>query len=519
MAPGPSITPVLRYRDPRTAARWLGEAFGFAVHETVEGSGGEITYVLLRQGANFVLVLPVADAGLDALLIEPQAVGGANTQVCYVTVGDARAHRDRAQRAGARIEIEPQDDGLGGQFYTCSDLDGHLWTFGTRAYGAVGAGAVAEDRGEAYAAPRAERRAGGRVLARRVVAAAALALAAAGGWSLHGIRPDVDSASASRVDGVLEDLAQERRRLAGLESAKKEAEEKFAEQRAMVGEVRRTLQQALSELAAERERKNEAMAAQAALKAAALKLEQGKARAEAELAAGREKMAKETAVAASAAERTAGLLARVAKLRAERAAVQEELGKAKALLAGAEAQLKALREAKAEVRAPPVAAPAIIAPPPPGPPPAVAAEPQQEAAKIGAAAPAADPAPAMPQSLSAEPSDRNGGAPEPAAAKAARPPPPPKSACVAAVEGRWKTPGPWAQRLCQGAEGSPEPVRCYEELMRGKVSWGGGTAWTAPHALNLCAGSRNARQTIDCFSGKVAADEPWQAAINDCRRN
>jgi hypothetical protein len=62
-------------------------------------------------------------------------------------------------------------------------------------------------------------------------------------------------------------------------------------------------------------------------------------------------------------------------------------------------------------------------------------------------------------------------------------------------------------------------VRCYEELMRGKVSWGGGTAWTAPHALNLCAGSRNARQTIDCFSGKVAADEPWQAAINDCRRN
>jgi hypothetical protein len=55
--------------------------------------------------------------------------------------------------------------------------------------------------------------------------------------------------------------------------------------------------------------------------------------------------------------------------------------------------------------------------------------------------------------------------------------------------------------------------------MRGKVSWGTGTGWTAPHALNLCSGSRNARQTIDCFSEKVAAEEPWQTAIQGCRGN
>src|SRR5262245_46083953 len=177
------ITPVLRYRDPGAAARWLCNSFGFSEHETVRGANGDVTYVLLQLGPNFVLVLPVADLGLDALLVQPQAVGGANTQVCYVTVRDAKAHRAQAERAGAKIEIEPQDDGLGGQFYSCSDLEGHLWSFGTRAYGLADADAGQrgdDDPGSAQsgAVVRSARRSGGRVLARSLAVAAAMALMA-----------------------------------------------------------------------------------------------------------------------------------------------------------------------------------------------------------------------------------------------------------------------------------------------------------------------------------------------------
>jgi hypothetical protein len=72
-------------------------------------------------------------------------------------------------------------------------------------------------------------------------------------------------------------------------------------------------------------------------------------------------------------------------------------------------------------------------------------------------------------------------------------------------------------RLCQGAEASLEPARCFDELMRGKISWGTGTTWKVGHAMMLCAGTRNARQTLDCFQSSITANEPWAAAISHCR--
>ena len=501
------ITPVLRYRDPGTAARWLCTAFGFSEHETVHGANGDVTYVLLQLGPNFVLVLPVADLGLDELLVQPQAVGGANTQVCYVTVGDAKAHRAQAERAGAKIEIEPQDDGLGGQFYTCSDLEGHLWSFGTRAYGLADADRQrgADDPGlaRADATVRSGRRSGGRVLARSLAVAAAMALTAAGGWVAHRTYVRADTASAARVDGALEQLAQERRRVAAAEDAAndaaKDAEEKLAAQRSTAGEIRRALQQALAELTVERQRKGEADAALASSKGAVAELEKGKLSAQAELAAAREKIGQEEARAKAAAERASALQAQIDKLQQDRAAEREDLNRAKAALQGAQAQLKALRGAKAEPNAEPANAPPAAG----------------TGEKVAENSPASQPPDVGKVSTAEVVVAGSVKVPELPDAKAALP----KGACALAVQGRWKSPGPWAARLCQGAKTSQEPVRCYEELMRGKVSWGGGKGWTAPQALNLCSGSRNARQTIDCFSGKIAAEEPWQTAIQDCRSN
>ena len=107
------------------------------------------------------------------------------------------------------------------------------------------------------------------------------------------------------------------------------------------------------------------------------------------------------------------------------------------------------------------------------------------------------------------------------------PPPParPATPCAQAVQGKVRL-GPkgsraWPEgslvRLCHGAETSVEPARCFDELMRGKISWGTGNTWTAANALMLCAGTRNARQTLDCFATSIAANETWASAINNCR--
>jgi uncharacterized glyoxalase superfamily protein PhnB len=483
MALATKITPVLRYRDPGAAAHWLCDAFGFAEHETVQAGDGEVAYVLLRLGPNLVLVRPVADLGLDELLVQPEAVGGANTQVCYVTVPDVQAHCAQAVQAGARIEIEPQDDGLGGQFYTCRDHEGHVWSFGTQAYG---------DGVE----PSARHRSGLGVLVRGVAVAAAVALVAVGGWTAHRTYVGGEQASVAKVEPVLEQLAQERKRVAAAEDASKDAEAKLAEQRAAAGEVRRALEQALSDLTTERQRKDEAVAALGSAKGKAAELEQGKLRADAELAAAREKIAQERALAKSATERTAALQAQIAGLQKDGDAKGDDLRKARTALQSAQAALEASRGAKPAPSAEPA-----------GPPPSAATV--QEAEKLPAVAPAPD----APKVGTVETGTVSAKVPEPPEAKAGAP----KGACAQAVHGRWKTAGGWALRLCQGAESSQEPVRCFDELMRGKVNWGGGKGWTAPAALNLCSGSRNAQKTLDCFTGKIAAEEPWQTAIRDCK--
>ena len=132
------MTPLLRYRNPGAAARWLCEAFGFREHDSAQEFDQHVKYILLALGDSSVLVRPVSNSVFDDLMVEPSAVGGANTHVLYVTIPDAEAHCRQAKAAGAKVELEPQDDGLGGRFYTCRDPEGHLWSFGTNSYGRSG---------------------------------------------------------------------------------------------------------------------------------------------------------------------------------------------------------------------------------------------------------------------------------------------------------------------------------------------------------------------------------------------
>jgi uncharacterized glyoxalase superfamily protein PhnB len=504
MARGTKITPVLRYRNPRTAARWLCEAFGFHEHDTAQEADGQVRYVLLRLGDSFVLVRPVANLGFDDLLVQPEAVGGANTQVCYVTVSDADEHRARAGAAGARIEIEPQDDGLGGQFYTCRDLEGHLWGFGTLTYGVAGTDAdesqsvePSRQRSTALAVVHPPRRAGRGLLLRSAGAAAAVAVFALGGWIAYrtyaGPNATLSTALSAQVEDMREQLAQERNRRSAAEDASRDAAAKLAEERTAAADARQTLQRAQAELARERREKDEALTA----------LASSKTLAEEQVA---QEQAQRAALARSASEQAVSLQEQLAKLHQDSRAERERLNETKAALLTAQAELERLRTGmrgtKAEDGNP---APAIVTG-------------QIETAKSGAAQP-----PDAQQASAADPGTATGSVPDenPPEAKA----PDPKTACVSAVQGKVafgnKASSTWAEanlaRLCQGAETSVEPGKCFEELMRGKVSWGGGRVWTGSNALALCAGTRNARRTLDCFATKLAAEETWQAAIRQCR--
>ena len=53
------------------------------------------------------------------------------TQSLTLIVDDPDAHCTRARAAGAEIIMEPEDADYGGRGYTCVDLEGNVWSFGS----------------------------------------------------------------------------------------------------------------------------------------------------------------------------------------------------------------------------------------------------------------------------------------------------------------------------------------------------------------------------------------------------
>ena len=68
---------------------------------------------------------------LGLLVKQPDEVGGTSTQSAYLVVTDADAVYASAKAGGARIAMEIRDEDYGGCGFSCYDLEGHLWSFGT----------------------------------------------------------------------------------------------------------------------------------------------------------------------------------------------------------------------------------------------------------------------------------------------------------------------------------------------------------------------------------------------------
>lgn len=127
---GGQIIPALRYRDSAKAIDWLCDVFGFERKMVVPGEGGQIVHAELTLG-NGMIMLGDAKTEYSKLVQPPAPPEHLNTQGTYVVVEDADAHYARAKEGGAEIVFELKTQDYGGRDYTCRDLEGHLWTFGT----------------------------------------------------------------------------------------------------------------------------------------------------------------------------------------------------------------------------------------------------------------------------------------------------------------------------------------------------------------------------------------------------
>ncbi|KRA72826.1 MULTISPECIES: VOC family protein [unclassified Lysobacter] len=128
---GSTVIPSLRYRDAAAAIEWLCAAFGFEKH-AVYADGATVHHAELSYGRGMIMLGSVDDhSEWGRRIVQPDEIGGRETQACSVIVADADAHYARAKAAGARIEVEPADQDYGGRAYTCRDLEGRIWWFGT----------------------------------------------------------------------------------------------------------------------------------------------------------------------------------------------------------------------------------------------------------------------------------------------------------------------------------------------------------------------------------------------------
>jgi uncharacterized glyoxalase superfamily protein PhnB len=126
-----TIVPCLRYRDAPAAIEWLCRAFGFAKHLVVPGDNGTIAHAQLTLGNGMIMLGSENPNEFGRLMTHPKDTGGRETQSAYVIVNDIDGHYARAKAAGAEIVIDIADQDYGGRLYTCRDLEGHVWNFGS----------------------------------------------------------------------------------------------------------------------------------------------------------------------------------------------------------------------------------------------------------------------------------------------------------------------------------------------------------------------------------------------------
>ena len=132
-APDPILTPVVFYRDPMAALKWLETAFGFETSLLVTDNEGKVGHAEMTfRGAPIGVGGEWSSSELigPAVLRSPASIAGVGTQFIRIALdGDLDAHCKRARGAGATITQEPANQFYGARTYRALDPEGHVWTF------------------------------------------------------------------------------------------------------------------------------------------------------------------------------------------------------------------------------------------------------------------------------------------------------------------------------------------------------------------------------------------------------
>lgn len=78
-----------------------------------------------------IMVSSVSDTPFNQLMKQPDEIGGAETQSCYLVVPDSDAVFERVLAASAKVVIAIQNEAYGGRRFSCLDPEGHLWKVGS----------------------------------------------------------------------------------------------------------------------------------------------------------------------------------------------------------------------------------------------------------------------------------------------------------------------------------------------------------------------------------------------------
>jgi uncharacterized glyoxalase superfamily protein PhnB len=121
----------MAYRDAPAAIEWLCSTFGFQKKAVYPADDGTIVHAELTFGNGMIMCGTKKDTQFGKLIKQPDEIGGCETQCAYLIVADADALYDRVKAAGAEIVIDIKSQDYGSRDFSCRDLEGHIWNFGT----------------------------------------------------------------------------------------------------------------------------------------------------------------------------------------------------------------------------------------------------------------------------------------------------------------------------------------------------------------------------------------------------
>ena len=231
-----SVVPALRYRDLGAAIVWLCDAFDFKKSKVLANENGRVIYAELSFGDSMIMLGSMNDQNVGRLFKQPDEIGGAETQTCYLLVDDVEAQHQRAKRAGAQFVSVINHADSEAMSFGCRDLEGHIWFFGEHA-------------------PRAPEKPK-QMTTRQVLASAMLASLVIGvatwGYVNHVEKNKQQAAAEQRARSANEQLARERSMRQSTAKALNEARQQLARDRRMRNSANDAMIDATARMSAER---------------------------------------------------------------------------------------------------------------------------------------------------------------------------------------------------------------------------------------------------------------------------